>query len=225
MNGTLVTTVNNSNIYLINDQNISYYLSIPNNNEKLNISINIYDNINNDNISNVLSKINRNNLCIISPIFSSEILKEIVNNNQNMFINIDKYISYLINVVYNILKSNNKIVDSKIVLINYNTYSGFNSWFTDRYKERVNSINLDDNSTEFKPTDITNIFKKEELGIPVVDTLSENRASNVLEDTQSIVTNSGNESKPENKDMGFISYVLLGVVVAVTSLLLLYLLI
>lgn len=228
MSGNFITKINDSNIYLINDKNISYFLSIPDNSPRVNIAINIYEGIDSNNVSDVFSLVNRDNLSIISPIFDSSVLNELKNNNQPMFINVDKYLSYLINSVYSILKSNNKEVETKIVLINYDIYSEFNKWFKEKYKERVNSVDVNSDTREFQPMDITNMFHREDLGIPAVNTASGNIASNVLDNTQQMdMLNDEQEGKVrvKTRDLGFVSYVLLGVVVAITSLLLLYLLI
>ncbi len=228
MNQSLVVKLNNTTIYLINDKNISYYLSIPNSStNKVNIAVNIMSGLNNSNISSIYSKFDNPNICLISPIFQDNVYGQILNLNEQAFSYADKCISYLINTVYKILSTNNIAIDSKIKLIKNNTYISFEEWFAKRYQDRVETLIYQDN------TNITNNPQTSNQPTPPIQSNSnitnheQEKATSILDDTQDIVT-STKEEKPtpnEQKDLGFVSYVLLGVVVAVVSLVILYLLI
>ena len=112
-------------------------------------------------------------------------------------------------------------VDSKIKLYNNDLYGVFNDWFVKRYNGRVelfsNSVAINNNSA--------NKF----VNMPqpkVLDSEASKVASDVLDSTTTIsVVDQSSVVKPtEVKEPGFVSYVLLGVVVAVVSLVILYML-
>ena len=217
MNESLVLKLNNINIYLINDNNIPYYLSVPSNvTPKINIAVNLSDNINNDNLTTIYQQFDNNNICVITPIFNQNVLSQIKVFNEQYFIKVDKYISYLINNAYKILCNNNNI-DGKIILVKNNNYLVFEEWFKSRYKNRV----------EYDKNDEANIISDVTMTIPTIETTS------IVEPSQPTEQASEQpqiEQPPENgptrtRELGFVSYVLLGVVVAVASLVLLYLLI
>lgn len=236
MNQSLVVKLNNTAVYLISDKNISYYLSIPlSSAPKINIAINIAAGLNNNNISSIYQKFDTPDICLISPIFDPNVLLQAKTLNEQVFSYIDKCISYLINTVYKIISTNNCTVDSKIILVKNIDYQNFEDWFTKRYQSRVDCIDYTNNNSNnnnltnniVNNTPVNNQLQKEiNPSIPVVDTVNEEKANVVLNNTQDIVTNDENSSSSsEPKDLGFVSYVLLGVVVAVAALALLYLLI
>lgn len=212
MKESLVVKLNNTNIFLINDKNIPYYLSAPNNTTpKINIAVNLSDNINNNNITTIYQQFDNNNICVITPIFNQNILSKIKEFNEQYYIQVDKYISYLINNAYKILCDNNNI-DGKIILVKNNDYLVFEEWFKSRYKNRV----------EYDKKDDSSIISDVTMTIPTIDTTNNVATQQTTEQVPEIQFN-----KPVEKtgELGFVSYVLLGVVVAVASLVLLYLLI
>lgn len=225
MNQSLVARLSNTVVYLISDKNISYYLSVPiNNSGKISIAINIMDNINNSNVSGTYQMFDNQNICLISPLLDKNILFQMKTQNEQVYQYADKCISYLINAVYKMMSNNNRNVDGKIILIKNDAYILFENWFTTRYKDRVECREF--NTPKPNPeTPIQNI--QPQATIPVVDTVGEQKASAVLDNTKDIVTNNEQTSTTSNepKDLGFVSYVLLGVVVAVVSLVILYMLI
>ena len=227
MNKTLIASNSSTNIYFIKDEKSSFYISIPTNHDNLSIAINILDNSDNLNptissgeqIQEQLNKVYQNfkDIAAITPIIDSNLTEQLkLNNNEQIFNYTDKIISYLINQSYKLLTSENINVNNIIKLNNNKQYQEFNNWFIKKYNGRVELI---DNNQVLTPPNIEtpNIEEKTE---------EQNIASEVLENTNTISVIDDNEDKPAENvgGLGFVSYVLLGVIVAVISLIILYML-
>ena len=226
MNKTLILNSEGNDIYLISNDKISFYINIPNNKD-INIAINLVDNTNSINmnntnaegikteISNIYTRLNTTNASIITPVIDNNILEQIkLNNSEKLFTYIDKVISYLINNTYNILTEENINVNSTIKLINNKTYQTFNNWFITKYNGRVELLD-----STIKPN---NVFENTIEETPITNE-EKNIANEVLEETNTIDVDAIKESgDPKTRELGFVSYVLLGVVVAVISLVILY---
>lgn len=227
MNQTLVANVNNKNVYLINNNDISFYVCFPNSN-KASIVLNLVDNANsismNNNmvnitneITNIYSKFNYGDIAVVSPVVDSNLLEQVkLNNDGQVFNYLDKIMSYLINTVYKILKDNNIEVDNKIKLNNNKNYSDFNNWFIKRYNERVELVDYS--------TAPANKFDNVS-STPILDSAASEIANKALEQSQPLTPPDQSEinvSSDSMKEPGFVSYVLLGVIVAVISLVILY---
>lgn len=230
MEQSLVIKLSNVAVFFIKDKNISYYLSVPIvGNEKVNIAINVNSNINNESIVSFSKRYDSLKFCVISPVFNENILLQAKSVNEQVFLYLDKCVSYLINNVYKTLSSNNREVDSKIILIGNDNYSAFDLWFVSRYKQRVEYIKdissngLQSSSMVMQSSVVSNSAN---LSSAVEEDAEGKKANSVLDSMQEVVTSSDSSNVViEEKDLGFVSYVLLGVVVAVVVLIGLYLLI
>jgi hypothetical protein len=226
MNQTLVANVNNKNVYLINNNNIPFYVCLPSE-KKANIVLNLVDDVNGINmtnnmesltkeITNMYNKFDYADIAVVSPIIDNNLLEQAkLNNNEQIFGYLDKVMSYLINTVYKLLRDNNIEVDNKIKLNNNRSYSDFNDWFVKRYNGRVE---LADYNSMSNVNAISSEFEKESQ---TMDFASSAIANEVLDETRPIDTINNNVSTSP-KEPGFVSYVLLGVIVAVISLVILY---
>ncbi len=233
MDKTPIMSIGNNNIYFVKDDKVSFYVSIPMNvaNNTLSMVINIISNMSgiDSNVSdinviknelgNVYVNYTDNNIAVITPIIDSNILEQLkLNNNDQIFTYTDKLISYLINGGYKFLSSGGIIVN-KIVKLNDNkSFSSFNNWFVSKYGGRVelyNSVKSSGNEVISTSNDT------------LVDSEAQKIASNVLDNTNSFSPVVSNDESVPNLDVhepGFVSYVLLGVVVVVISLVMLYML-
>lgn len=223
MNQTLIASVLNKNVYLVNDPKVPFYISIPNG-ENVNIVLNLVDDVSKISISssnmtnltseitNVYSKFNFSNVAVVTPIMDSNLLEQVkLNNSESSFNYLDKIMGYLINTSYSFLKNNNIEVENKIKLNNNISYKYFNEWFVNRYNGRVELVDYSNapvNSFE----NVSQVNVSNEIADSVLDETS------VIEPVSN-VSGGGNIKEP-----GFVSYVLLGVLVAVISLVILYLL-
>ena len=251
MNQTLVAKVNNKNIYLVNNETVPFYICIPTE-KNASIVLNLVSNpteisLNNNMqnitnaITNVYSSFTDNNIAVTTPIVDSNLLEQAkLNNNEQIFSYLDKTMSFLINTVYKILSSNNYQVDNVIKLNNNQSYAAFNNWFTNRYNGRVILADYNkENNIAKDPTLIMDSFKQP-APEPVAQVHVENSTPNptpteqqkdpnaaiadkVLDETHPLTTIGEEENGfSRTKEPGFVSYVLLGVIVAVISLVILY---
>lgn len=236
MNQTLVANVENKNVYLINAQNISFYISIPKA-LKANIVLNLVSDVNvistnnnmvvlTKNITDLYSSLNFGDVAIVTPILDGNILEQAkLGNDEKIFVYLDKIMGFLINTSYGILKNNGISVDNKIKLNNNEVYNNFNDWFVKRYNGRVEMIGGSSTSNVASNGVPVNRF----VSAPQVSVESSEAsaiANDVLDNTTTISTlDSDGPVRPnEVREPGFVSYVLLGVIVAVVSLVMLYML-
>ena len=229
MNKVLITNIDNRNIYLVTEDKISFYLNMPNTEVKdVSIAINLLDttnqiNLDNNNsekikeeITNVYNGYHYNDVVIVTPIIDSNITEQLkLNNNEQIFLYTDKYISYLINQAYSLLATEEIKVNNIIKINNNKSYSTFLTWFVKKYEGRVELVEYTKNSlNNFNTNNTTNEEMQEDISI----------ANQVLDDTNSMDTIEDEDSllDDEPRDPGFVSYVLLGVIVIVVSLVILY---
>jgi len=223
MNKTLILQLNRHDIYLLSDNNISFYISVPKTEafKSVNISIDLKDNFDKININkndsvyvkdeliNIYQEIDNENITLVIPIFYNDILERIKQMpSENLFSYLDKCISYIINNAYRVLVSHNIQVNSKIVIVKNEKFDNFIEWFSKRYSSRVDAKQYSELLGDFTSV------------IPVVST------SNILEvPTEKVsMPEEGNIPIREAHSTGFISYVLLGAIGIVVTLIILYIL-
>ena len=222
MNKTLILQLNKHNIYLLSDNNISFYISIPKVKEfnSVNISIDLkenFDKINinkndivyvRDELANIYQDIDSENVTLVIPIFYNDVLERIKQMpSDNLFSYLDKCISYIINNAYKTLVAEQVQVNSKIVIVKNEKFNSFIDWFSKRYSSRVDAKQYSELLGDFTSV------------IPVIST------NNIIEvPTQKMVMSEGNIPVRESHSTGFISYVLLGTIGIVLTLIILYVL-
>ena len=96
MNKTLVANLEDKRIFLISDNNISFYIGIPND-TKVTIVLNLLDNTNSinssnnmeeltNNIKSIYNKINFKDSSVVMPVMDNNILEQVkLNNNAQIF--------------------------------------------------------------------------------------------------------------------------------------------
>lgn len=235
MNQALVSNLDNKKIFLVNDEKIPFYISIPDEGE-LTIAINLLndpDQINlskNNNLEEIKNRVEdiytkypQNNIAVVTPIIDSAIMNGVKDNTDPKFTAfLHQAIGHIINKSYATLKSNNKGVYQKIKLINNETYKAFNEKFSSMYSARIELTSFDEEP--IKKFDTQTNIPQTPIG-PTEEVLA-NTTSIALDDAYEEDTsdNNDNNATNRNKEPGFVSYVLLGVIVAVISLIGLYLL-
>lgn len=229
MNKTLVANLEDKRIFLISDNNISFYIGIPND-AKATIVLDLLDDISSiafsnnmeqltNNVTNIYSRINFKDSAVVMPVIDNNILEQVkLNNNSQVFSYLDKVMGYLINHAYSVLKENGKEVNSNIKLTNNRAYSSFNSWFVNKYNGRVSLVDYLN-----APVNRFDEEEKNDVKDNVNLEMDTKVADSILENTQSLDNTQGNNVyHDEAREPGFVSYVLLGVIVAVVSLAILY---
>ena len=212
-------------VFLMKETNLDFYFIIPNS-KQVSIVLCIFPDVNENVIKTLPTEQDK---AIVIPIISNQILTSANHLDTTSFKYLDNVLSYLINVSYKILTRNNLIVDKKILLNNHSLYENFNNQYIEKYKDRVELYNLiskpksNINQNIFEPIP-EQLFKPVEPPFKNIPTTTTN--SDVIEELvdpilsdEPVVTSS---EKKENHEPGFVSYILLGVLVAVISLVFLY---
>ena len=149
-----VLELTNHNVYYVKEDDINYYITIPKNNNKTKICIELKSKMNNynldtsdelwvmENVKNTYSYIDDYNITLVLPIMNEEnmaILEKIENTNYDI---IDRMIGRIINAAYKNLKEEEKEIENQITLVNNDRYQTFINWFASKYKSRVECQNM-----------------------------------------------------------------------------------
>lgn len=159
MNKTKLISFSNYDVYLVIDDNLTYYISIP----KLNMFENIITvELNkgayilnnsieeiNDSLKNLYTDFNNTNSILVIPSFEKETyLKLNDKSNIELFNKVGKYITKTINSAHQILKDANLKINSNIKFLNDDNEE-FIDWFIDKYKTRIQKMSIIDILNEF----------------------------------------------------------------------------
>ena len=124
--------------------------------------------------------------------------------------------------MYQILNYNHVKVNEKVLLNNHSLYENFNNKYIERYNNRVELYNL------MKPVEeLHETIEKQPIEETALETVPEPidnslPLTNQPEEQNNEILENTNVKK-RVRELGFVSYVLLGVLVAVISLVFLYL--
>lgn len=222
MNQTLILQLNKHDIYLLSDNNISFYISVPKIKEfnSVNISIDLKENTDKininkndmvyvkDELSSIYQDIDNENITLIIPIFYNDVLERIKKiPSENIYSYLDKCISYVINNAYKALVAKQINVNTKIIIVQNEKFADFINWFSNRYSSRVDTKQYSELIGDFTSV------------IPVIST------EHIMEiPTEKINKTGGNIPINEPHSTGFVSYVLLGAIAIVLTLVILYIL-
>lgn len=204
-------------IYFMKETNLSFYLSIPNS-KKVGIVLGLFEDVNDEFVKNIPIQSDK---ALVIPMIQSDILKQanIVGTSSYNYLN--QVLSFLINTSHKILTYNHIEVDNQILLNQSSKLEIFNQNFISKYQGRVQLINL---IPELAPVPETPVIKE-----PIIpqETIVQPNVGNVMptEMPTSIEPKEETNSQKEAHEPGFVSYVLLGVLLAVIALVVLYLVI
>lgn len=218
-------------IYLIKDTNLDFYMVIPNS-RRVSIVLGIFPDVGDNDIKSLPKESDK---VIVVPVINGQILTNANHLDTVSFKYLDNVLSYLINASYKVLTHNRLEVDKRILLNNHSMYSNFNNKYIEKYQGRVELYNLIQKSnpeitnvsTEvFEPVSATTViptfkpvepmFKNSDSSNSVLDELEASVYSDVSIEREVPVVSG------DNKEPGFVSYILLGVLSAVVLLVLLY---
>lgn len=245
MNATLFMSLEKHQIYLVVLENISFYISIPYKEfNKTNISIELRDDYNElslskNNLENIKSKlkdiytkIDKYNITLVIPFTEDDDLNDVrVNENEITYSKLDTILGKVINCSYTKLIESEIEVANKIVIINNEKYKNFIKWFLNNYSDRceyksiLELITLSNNDlslNKFELTDINFVIGKEETEKPKEELNTLEVDPNIIIEEIDLPNNFIN--KQEEKQLGYVSYCLLGIMSVIVSLVLLYIL-
>lgn len=245
MNATLFMSLEKHQIYLVVLENISFYISIPYKEfNKTNISIELRDDYNELSLSknnleniksklkNIYTKIDKYNITLVIPFTEDDDLNDVrVNENEITYSKLDTILGKVINCSYTKLIESEIEVANKIVIINNEKYKNFIKWFLNNYSDRceyksiLELITLSNNDlslNKFELTDINFVIGKEETEKPKEELNTLEVDPNIIIEEIDLPNNFVN--KQEEKQLGYVSYCLLGIMSVIVSLVLLYIL-
>ncbi len=201
-------------IYEIEDKDLKFYLLIPNI-QKVFLTVYIMEGPTDLSIQKIMQDPDK---VLVIPVLESKLFSSVLANQTEGFNYLDKYVSSLINLAHQILVYNHVIVEN-VVYFNSPILPNFEKWLIQKYQGRVvgTVVNYRANE-EVSPAGLEGNVVDHTMTL--LNSLDQDVSlEKDLKDVDSSLE--GNEKH----DFGFVSYVLLGVVVAVVSLVFLYLLI
>lgn len=247
MNAILFMSLEKHQIYLVNENDFSFFIAIPSKEfNKTNISIEFRSdyinlNVNNNNlesvkllIKDIYTKIDNYNISLVIPITENDELNEIkTNDNDFIYEKLDNIVGRIINMAYFILSQNKIEVDSKIIIINNEKYKNFINWFLNKYQGRCDyksflelmAITSDDTISlnKIEMTDINFVVgKKDDHKVPKEESHNLEVNEDIIIDEIDLPTNYAKRN--EQTQLGYVSYCLLGIMSVIISLVLLYIL-
>ena len=219
-------------IYLVKDTNLDFYMVIPNS-KKVSIVLGLFPDMNENDVKTLPKD---NDKVVVIPVINSQILTNANHLDTVSFKYLDNVLSYLINSTYKILTHNRLEVEKKILLNNHSLYSNFNDKYIEKYQGRVELYNLIQkqssepvmsNKEIFEPVSATTVIPAFKPSEPMFKNVTnDNKTTDSIEEEiepilydEPVVKSS---DVKDNKEPGFISYILLGVLIAVISLVFLY---
>lgn len=202
-------------IYEIGEKNLKFYLLIPNA-QKVFLTICLMENPTDVSIQKIIQEPNK---VLVVPMVESNILSSVSLNQEEAFRYLDQYISELINLSHQILVYNHIEVEN-VVYFNSVLFPNFEKWFIQKYQGRVASVKINYQSSEK-----VNPIIQEPDTIDNTMTLAASISQNQGTDISLADEKKDTEIQEKTHEFGFVSYVLLGVIVAVVSLVFLYLII
>lgn len=224
MNKTFVASLNNHNVYLISDEEVSFYLNVLKINDTSNITLDI-DYRNKNIISDVINyyeKIDTYNISLVIPSYKIDNKKDTYRTECNK-------LSKIINMSYNFLIHSNIKVKEEINVIKHSKTNDFVTYFNSKFSDRITYITLEDlvalevPYNKITAANINFVVGKPELNL----TLKDDEMEEVIkESTKEVTPNNTVVSKQRFNfaTSGYVSYYLLGVLTSVVTLLVITLL-
>lgn len=214
-------------IYLMKETNLDFYVIIPNKKE-VSILLGLFPNIT-EQIVKTMPK--ESDKAIVIPVINEQILTNANHLDGPSIKYLDGILSYLINFSYKLLTHNNIKVNQKILLNNHTSYINFNTQYIEKYQGRVELYDLtpkkNPNTPIFEPKEELPTKEFKPVEPPFNNNQTPSRNTDDLEElVDPILYDEPVITSPEKKDFkepGFVSYVLLGVLLAIISLVFLYL--
>lgn len=247
MKETLIYKLNKHNIYYISTPSYGFYILVPftdytdtnivlrlkGNYQSYDLNKNSLEDVTNE-LINYYKSIDNYNVTLILPIFYDNILDRIRTvEDLVLYQKLDGFLGSIFNNAYGFLTKNNIKVNSNIYIINNDSFKSFTNWFVSRYNNRIEYktiLELVKQSDHFNSYDMVEtpsinfvVGKNEE---PTIDKTVEIETETFNSMTRDIFNNNPSEKiatpKEVKQNAGYVSYILLGIISFVVSLLLLF---
>lgn len=244
MKETLICSLEKHNIYYVSNSNYGFYILVPfREYTDTNIAVRLKSNyqnydLNKNSLENVTSELinyyknlDNYNITLILPVFYDDILSRIITvEDMDKYMVLERYFGEMFNSAYSLLTKNNIKVNSNIYVINNDSFRGFTNWFVSRYNNRIEYktilelIKQNDSYNSYNVVETPNInFVVSRNEVPSI----EKTVQLEVETFNSIVKEMEDNTKKlpvkkVNNNAGYVSNILLGVIVFVVSLLLLW---
>lgn len=202
-------------IFLIRESNIDFYLVIPNC-KKVHIVLGLFLDVTVDFIKSIPKQ---NDKALVIPVLNRQFLEQIHNGQVQNYASLDNVLSFLINTSYQILTYNHIGVETQILLHNNADFISYNQQFVSKYQGRVQLIDLLPKEV-IQPEEVVSSVS---VDPPVHENVLQSDVSDIMPDSMEENQEQLSPNLREAREPGFVSYVLLGVLVAVISLVFLYL--
>ena len=202
-------------IFLIRESNIDFYLVIPNC-KKVHIVLGLFLDVTVDFIKSIPKQ---NDKALVIPVLNRQFLEQIHNGQVQNYASLDNVLSFLINTSYQILTYNHIGVETQILLHNNADFISYNQQFVSKYQGRVQLIDLLPKEV-IQPEEVVSSVS---VDPPVHENVLQSEVSDIMPDSMEENQEQLSPNLREAREPGFVSYVLLGVLVAVISLVFLYL--
>ena len=214
MEKRIVLQESNRYIYWIKGDNSVFYLSIPNA-SKVHLVLNLIPNVTDDVIKGLKHD---NDKVLVIPIIDGDVLDRAKLNNAVDFQSLDVIFSNTINLAYQILSYNHLEVDNVVSFLKNLDFESFQTWFIQKYDGRVVLYEEKKEIDDVVPSSVQDTISNDAVPSSQVN-------NGVISNDDFHPDNDLDSSRDGNGSLGFVSYVLLGVVVAVMSLIFLYFLV
>lgn len=244
MKETLIFSLEKHNIYYLGNSNYGFYISVPfkdytdtniairlkSNYQSYDLSKNSLDVVTNE-LINYYKNLDNYNITLILPVFNDDILSRIITvDDMEIYQKIDNSLANIFNNAYSLLTKNNIKVNNNIYVINNDSFKKFTNWYVSRYNNRIEYktilelIKQSDNFNSYNVLETPSInFVVSKNDEPTIEKTAEIE----LQTFDSFVREQFDEKLKKEIDRkessgGFVSYILLGVVTFIVSLVLLW---
>lgn len=243
MKETLICKLEKHCIYYLSNSNYGFYILVPfkdytdtniavrlkSNYQSYDLNKNPLDVVTNE-LINYYKNLDNYNITLILPVFYDDILSRIITvNDMEKYQLLDKYLGEIFNSAYMLLTKNNIKVNSSIYVINNDSFKSFTNWFVSRYNNRIEYKTILELIKQNDEYNSYNVVETPSINFVVGKTEEptiEKTAEIEIETFDSIVKEMEEKTMkmPQKKESnaGYVSYVLLGVIVFALSLLLLW---
>lgn len=244
MKETLICSLEKHNIYYVNNSNYGFYLLVPYKDyEDTNIAIRLKSNYQNYDLNknsldvvtneliNYYKELDNYNITLMLPVFFDDTLSRIITvDDMEKYMMVDRSLGQMINSAHILLTKNNIKVNSNIYIINNDSFKKFTNWFVSRYNNRIEYktilelIKQNDSFNSYNVVETPSINfvvgKNEEPTIEKTVEIELETFDNIVRE----IEDRPKKTVPKKKDNngGFVSYVLLGIIAFVVSMVLLF---
>ncbi len=141
-------------VFYVKTDRVRFYINVPKTVESTGLTLDLknkmgnFDLENNDKnevLSNIKSSydyVDHYNITLVIPILDKELVDILEKIDKVKFNSIDMSLCETINASYKVLLEYNKKVSSQIIVINNERYKSFITWFTTKYKDRIENKSL-----------------------------------------------------------------------------------